>query len=213
MGRDDRLARNGVFFQPWVGERYEEGFCGRRLLVLGESHYDTWEDEIHKLGQTFTRGCVEEVLSREGGARLWKAVEQALLNEPLSSGWCTRGGEELWRQFAFYNFVQTPVSGNANSKPRDEQFNDSHSQFLAVLEELRPERVLVCGTRLWSHMPPTPYDNGYNRLYLHGRVQGYELADGTAVWCLVLNHPSRAFSWRRWHPVITAFVENPARAV
>jgi hypothetical protein len=35
---------------------------------------------------------------------------------------------------------------------------------------------------------------------------------GQPVWCLAIKHPSRAFSWRKWHRVIAAFVHDPTKA-
>jgi hypothetical protein len=211
--QDVRLSKNGVFFLPWIGEKYGDGFRERKLLILGESHYDTWNGQRHILEGTFTRECVQEVLDRERGAPLWPYVEQALLNEERSSGWAPSGGLILWRQIAFYNFVQSPVRGGAQQSPTEQQFADSKRPFRAAIEELRPDRVLVCGYRLWNHMEETPHElNLHNRTYLHDDIQGYCLTDGSPIWCLAMKHPSIAFSWRRWHPIITAFLKDPADA-
>jgi hypothetical protein len=106
------------------------------------------------------------------------------------------------------------VNGTHDAKPTRKQFEDSYDQFRAVLEELRPERVLVCGFgRLWTNMPSTPSDNGLHRIRHHDRVQAYELADGTPVWGLAMGHPSRDLRWKKWHEFIVAFLDNPGTAV
>ena len=33
------VALPHVHFRPWVGSGYERGIAGRKVLVLGESHY------------------------------------------------------------------------------------------------------------------------------------------------------------------------------
>jgi hypothetical protein len=38
---DSRILE-GYRFSPWIGQEYHLGFHGQRLLILGESHYDTW---------------------------------------------------------------------------------------------------------------------------------------------------------------------------
>jgi hypothetical protein len=67
---DTYLTAHGVRFLPWIGNRYEFGFRGRRLLILGESHYP-WEDEERNLADPLppevTRGCVHGVVIREPG--------------------------------------------------------------------------------------------------------------------------------------------------
>jgi hypothetical protein len=122
------------------------------------------------------------------------------------------GGREPWDRIAFYNFVQSPVQ-TPSTPPTRQQFEASGAAFAAVIEALRPDRVLVCGQRLWGYMPPTPYDIGVSReLYFDPDIHAYSLADGTPVWCLVIGHPSRAFGWREWRPVISLFLDDPAKA-
>lgn len=205
-GYDDLLRSHGVYFLPWIGDKYERGFCGRKFLLLGESHYSQWDGVDHVLKPTFTRECVGEVRGREPGARFWRNIEQALLNEHREDGWCPGGGPRLWDRFAFYNYVQTSVAGGPRVSPSQQQFIESLSPFLGLIEILQPQRVLVCGKRLWRDMGPT-------KLQPHKDVQAYELSDGAFVWCLAINHPScGGFSWSQTHQVIKAFLRDPSEA-
>lgn len=213
---DSQLSNCGVQFLPWIGKKYQRGYKQRRLLILGESHYSKWHDKgvlkNHRLSPTFTRQCVEEVKQRyEGPAPFWPYIEQALLQKVRVGGWAP-GGDKIWDQIAFYNFVQTPVD-IPNTSPSRKQFHDSHPAFKAVIEALRPQRVIVCGSRLWKGMPATAHDNGKLDLFLRTDIQGYRLDDGTPIWCLVINHPSRAFRWSKWHYAISAFLSKPEKAV
>lgn len=203
----DALLRKGkIYFLPWIGDQYEPGFCGRRFLLLGESHYACWDGQRHDLGPTSTRVGVTDVVTRQDGARFYKNIEQALLNEERLNGWCPGGGPALWNHFAFYNYVQSPVLGPPRTRPSQQQFDDSLALFTAVLEALRPERVLVCGKRLWGKMATT-------QVQAHHDVQAYELSDRSRVWCLAIKLPScGGFSWRRTHPLIKAFLREPQDA-
>ena len=122
---DKSLNDSGVKYLPWVGEHYNAGFLGKRLLVLGESHYDKWEDEKHELGQNITRECIQDVFKRDG-AQFWRYLEQALLNQGRKDGWAPSGGEPLWNQFAFFNFVQSPVQGGPRVRPTWEPVSYTH---------------------------------------------------------------------------------------
>lgn len=210
---DARLRKERVRFLPWIGEEYEKGWHGRKVLVLGESHYSTWRGDDkqrkeHSLGPTISRECIDEVVRRVPGARFWKSLEQVLLNEELVDRWAPNGGSPLWSRIAFYNFVQTPVDGGARVSPTSRQFRESFGAFRAVLEAITPQRVIVCGMRLWGQMP----DDILHSDCLHGRVQAYRLPSGQAVWCLAIHHPSSAFSWTRWHQEIQVFVQSPEEA-
>jgi hypothetical protein len=208
---DQFLLAHGVVFLPWIGNEYRGGFNGRRLLVLGESHYDEWEGEQHQLDNDSTRECIREVIDRDtGSAAFWKYLEQVLLNERRTDGWAPSGGKSLWNKLAFYNFVQSAVSGGPRIRPEWKLFEASRKPFRVVLEILRPERVLVCGKGLWERMEEITEEGDY----LHDDVQAYRLTDGTKVWCLATVHPSSGrYSWSRLHRLITAFFNDPQEAV
>ncbi len=206
---DSVLPEKGVNFLPWIGKRYLGGFLGRRLLVLGESHYNEFNGCKNVLDCNITRDCVIETINRERGARFWPNVEQALLGESRVNHWAPSGGEPLWQRLAFYNFVQSPVDGGPGRSPTSKQFKDAWSPFLCVLEALRPERVWVCGKRHWWHMEDTTEKDDI----LHRFIQGYPLADGTPVWCLATNHASSPnFSWTDAHCLIKEFLNLPENA-
>ena len=45
-----KSTKTSILFRPWVGAEYEKGIGGKRLLVLGESHYsDTADPELTQI--------------------------------------------------------------------------------------------------------------------------------------------------------------------
>lgn len=68
---------DAVAFVPYVGSRYLEGFGGRRVLLLGESHYreDGWTDDP-ALTRPFTRKTFGdmETCERKGGGKVLRRV-------------------------------------------------------------------------------------------------------------------------------------------
>jgi len=207
---DPSWASDGVYFLPWIGDQYAQGFQGRRFLILGESHYDTWDDgdglgaRKHELSQTFTRECIREVIGRTSGAQFFRYVEQILVDENRQGGWAPSGGSRLWHCVAFYNFVQSAIEGTAKTPPSREQFRGSFGPFLAVMERLRPERVLVCGKRLWNAMGPTSDQ-------LTQDLQAYRLSCGMKVWCRAIKHPSKFCRWRQLHGEVLNFLRDTHR--
>jgi hypothetical protein len=67
---DERLLKNKVFFLPWIGGSYTKGFTGRKLLILGESHFTDWKEGKagqvvrHVLDNKQTRDCINETINR-----------------------------------------------------------------------------------------------------------------------------------------------------
>jgi hypothetical protein len=201
---------DGYRFSPWVGQEYRVGFHGRRFLILGESHYDTWNGPDgptkHTLDTDFTIECVAEVIERKPGAEFWKYLEQILLNEEREDGW-VKEGNVVWPQVVFYNFVQVPVDGKPGDRPLKEHFDQSCAPFLRLIEELCPERILGCGKQPWDCMPPTSGENPAGSC-----IDAYPLHGGDKAWRLAIKHPSYGPQFRRLHPIVMAFLEDPSKA-
>ena len=73
---------NGLFFRPWVGSAYSSGgIFGKRVMILGESHYceegctDCGNARVHPECCAFTNGVVSDVLTLK------------LLNQNLALGY------------------------------------------------------------------------------------------------------------------------------
>jgi hypothetical protein len=219
--QDQRLSKGGVFFLPWIGENYKDGFCGHRLLVLGESHYNEWDGKGHELECGMTRDCVQDAINRVYDSKkpqyqkYWQAVEQALLNQnrerhPNGGNWAPGGGDPLWSTLAFYNFVQSPVRGGPRARPTGKQFRDSDAPFRAVLEELRPDRIWATGKVLFKCMGKTVESLKTDIL------EAYQLDDDTKVWCFATSHPTGSrgrckFRWETEYPRIMAFLDDPKK--
>ena len=187
-------------FDPWKGPEYEgNGLWDRKVLVVGESHYDEWREidkdgkeqrstTKHKLLRSFTQECVQEVVNGMGGARYWTTVRNRL------------GGEEhekqspdcFWNKVAFYNFIQSPVSGcpELGSRPTQTQWKAASTPFLEALERLRPDRVLFTGKKLWSYVPPR--HQKLHDVVAEGQklpLEVFLLKDGKRVYATATAHP------------------------
>jgi hypothetical protein len=212
---DQHLLQKGVFFLPWIGHDYTTGYCGRRTLVVGESHYTDWKDTSHdtdvtrhELKHEITRECINDYLINPGdAARLWGNIEKSFLGidgdqDRLSENLEPIGNDALWRKIAFYNFVQTPILGGADIRPTPDQFRASRPAFKILLNALNPDCAIIFGRTMWKYRDAT---TGFK----HEFLQSYKLESGKEVWCLNLWHASwRFYSWKVAHPLITKFFEG-----
>src|SRR4051794_2672696 len=110
---DTYLPTQGVHFLPWIGSRYRLGFKGKRLLILGESHYPWADPEVDRgptdpLPPTATREVVTEAIKRgKTRSAFWFNLEQAFLN--LQRQELDVRGDKFWNSVAVYNFVQETI--------------------------------------------------------------------------------------------------------
>lgn len=137
---------------PAVGISYGNTSLGC-LLVVGMSHYGD-SDEVQRAD--FTWKVVNAVI---GGKKIAYFTKIAtLFRRPGGGRWTP---EEFYSSIAFYNYlpevyeVREPVSGNRWSDERLWRF------FFAVIDQLKPDRVLVTGEKLWRGLASRDPDRSY----------------------------------------------------
>ena len=136
----------GVTFHPWVGAQFGPAVrFGVRLLLLGESHY---HDDSEFSMCSFTQEVVHE-WGQENRSRFFTVIAKVLLG---SEGWVNDDARaEIWEHTAFYNFVQSVLPG-PRRPPTFRQWYEAQTPFETVLRSLRPDAVLMLGSRLAEHV-------------------------------------------------------------
>jgi hypothetical protein len=108
-----------IKFEPWVGEEYLSGIDGKRLLVLGESHYHSCEDDPEcregdsdEQRETSHRGLTKRVVG------FWKDWPH---RSPLSHSipkLFSLEKPEFWKRVAFYNYLQAFCGSESACSPK-----------------------------------------------------------------------------------------------
>lgn len=193
-----------IYFRPWVGDRYSSAPLGKRVLVLGESHYCA--DPAREAVPGITRSVIADLFDpgsvHEPYKNTYTKFIKALTGKfgDLSA----TDKEKAWNGVAFYNFVQVAMTG-PRTAPTAEEFRMSDGVFWEVLRELKPEKVIAWGHRLYDELP----DGGGKAL---------EPVEGCDVWeyrlpfgkveVLKMVHPSAGYSPEYWHGVIREFIDT-----
>ncbi len=171
-------------FDPWVGSRYAtEGIGGKRLLILGESHYGGAGCHY----AAFTTEVIEEMALVKGRLRFFSRVQRLVVGG--RGGFSLQEREDFWQRVAFYNFIQTALEKRGD-RPSFEMWQAAQEPFLQTVRELAPDIILVLGLELHRNLPPVP--------------------DGITV--CAIQHPSAfGFSYDEWQPRVQAALAS-ARA-
>lgn len=194
------LQLQHVTFLPWVGNDYARAYYGKRIMVLGESHYCSAEDVRPTMTSDVLRTVFDPEAEFEGYMNTFTKFARALDGSDVSR----TEQERVWQRVMFYNFVQEPMS-YARVAPTTAQFRASDDAFFAVLEKYRPEKIIVWGGRLYFNLPRQG-EQGADVKECETWI--YRLKDGTPVHLLPVTHPSAGFSPAEWHEVIAEFL-NP----
>ncbi|MBP1805527.1 hypothetical protein [Rubellimicrobium aerolatum] len=192
----DWRARGLPTFRPWMGEHYRTPTgitAGRRLLVLGESHYVD-ENERGMVGTTppgFTRTVVEKLALAERPYPFFDKIARLVAAD--ADGRITRDRTaEFWQSVAFCNFV--PVIVGENRVPDQWMFKAGTETVQSLLDELEPEVVIACGIRLWDYFAPNL--EGYSGPAYQTDVHD----DGRAIFGKFYHPSARKFRLGDWAP-------------
>ena len=157
-----------VFFEPFVGEQYDKGYLGKKILVLGDSHYcgDDRKAQCVQAGDCLKLPECHDFTSRvlryffeykEGvsGHQMWMNTYNRFTNVFLVE----KGGKvnyeqfmDFWNSIMFYNYVQVPMDGS-RKEPTQKEYEDSQDAFFEVLEEYKPDLIDIWGWRLLGKLP------------------------------------------------------------
>lgn len=193
-----------LFFKPWVGAEYASGgIFGKRILVLGESHYTNGEPN-----PDMTTDVVNEYLSYDTTVPSYLQSFNKFERSLIGAATDVAARRRIWDSVVFYNYLQTPMSAPRQAVPKS-AYADSAAAFFEVLETYRPEYVIVWGYRLWDAMPADRWEWG-EELSFDGtpiRIGCYALTDGTRIKVAPVKHPSAGYTWETWHRYLQSFLQ------
>ncbi len=195
-----------IKFEPWIGDNYNEGIDGKKVLVLGESHYCASLSDAHP---SMTKEVIRDLFDPDSEFENYKNTYTKFAKS-ITGNFGKMSVEEkatFWHSVAFYNYVQEPISG-PRVAPTEAQFKLSEQAFREVLATLRPDVVIAWGHRLYNHLP----GDGHQGAEVHGcdgtafETWVYPLGGGKTCKVLGIDHPSVGFSPEYWYEVITNFL-------
>ncbi|MBR1630681.1 MAG: hypothetical protein IJ680_02380 [Paludibacteraceae bacterium] len=217
--KDRELIGKGVRFLPVIGSGYGNGLAyddqgnlllnagsecaGKRLLVLGESHYIEDYEEGDDISE-FTRWVVGAYRNAEYYSERWMNTFTKFARALAGRETSVSENCAIWDSFIFYNYLQVPMSG-PRMRGDGEDYENAVEPFFAVLEMYHPDLVVVWGCRLWAYLPDS-YGFSWEPDIVIGqnvhRWGKYVLPDGREVKVLPVYHPSAGFGWDYWNAVI-----------
>jgi hypothetical protein len=150
---------NSVVFKPWKGDNYSTGgIFLKKILILGEAHRCSDPKDCDGCNPGTDAECRE----------MTKDIIRKQFTEPFEK-WAiytkfarlilgryditTEDKSVFWNSVAFYNYVQQSPSSEARVTPTDEMWRISERPFHEVMEELKPDLLIICGDELWNNMP------------------------------------------------------------
>jgi len=187
-------------FYPWIGKNYtSSGIKGKRVMVLGESHYEWLDDQT--LAADWTQQSIENDITGKKHRFRTRVAAVFLGHRPTSPE--ERG--DFWHSIAFTNYIPVSVGKGAEKKPSEEMWAAAVPRFSALISEHAPDLLVVLGHELWRRVhysyavdgQPEPRTSATGQW----RIWRYRIAPGRTMLACATPHPSsRGYDSKLWHP-------------
>jgi hypothetical protein len=105
-------------FRPWIGSEYGTGgFRGKRVLILGESHYEWagWSQAVDRI-EDVTNFCVREQLDGRETKAFWTNIVIAFLNQHPTLD----NKRSFWQPTGRKQAARVPGKNPATGEPQGE---------------------------------------------------------------------------------------------
>jgi hypothetical protein len=199
---------------PWVGKNY----CnGKRLLIIGESHYHWVNDEedskVDYDERIMTRGFIQwNITDNINGTDnpFMRNIERALAWDDCP---CNEDKIKLWTTTAFMNFSQR-IMENIEDRPTYGDYSNGWDNFLKVVNAIAPDYCLIFTLGTANHdendvdakLEANGYQSGkYELLSQIGRDRVWKLnitKDDRHIPIIFVRHPSAFFAWTDYAQLI-----------
>lgn len=114
-----------VKFLPWVGVNYSHSKYGKRVMVLGESHYCANESDATS---DITCRVFDDLLDANSEFEYYKNTYTKFVRALSGEQIARQDVKRVWDEVMFYNYVQFPIAA-ARVEPTAKEFADSEPAF------------------------------------------------------------------------------------
>lgn len=203
--QEEMKSDSKIFFKPWVGSEYNSGgVYGKKVLVLGESHYGDATDATDE-----TIGVVKEFVYEYWGApyqQTFLCFERALAGREINQ----EEREQLWNSVMFYNYFQKSTTG-PRTGPNMEAEKESEEAFRELLEQYQPDAIIVWGARLYQLLPGWDGTESKIKVGDDSCLVWHYTIKGKQIPAMSVHHPSAPTGkdWAYWHQFHKAFIGEP----
>ncbi len=191
---------------PFIGANYYNGVCGKKILLVGESHYhENNKQSIDKHNNAnFTKIVVNELAINRHywSTKMFSNLHRAFIgNDNFDTN-------KFWDSLAFYNFVQRPMITN-KGRPSKRDYIIGWNTFFDIVNILKPDVCIFIGTSSSNYL--NEYNNKNPKDFTILNYKWTEKISRTfarkakirvnskEIDLHFIQHTSQYFSWSKWH--------------
>ena len=200
---------------PWIGTDYFKN--NNHLLIIGESQYaqgetaSAYKEDLTRVNEIdFTQNAVlqTQIQNHYKHPALDNLLKALLGNAPINK-------EKLWKNIAFYNFVQrvmdySSFDGKKTEQPTTADFDTGWKVFAEVVKILKPTDCIFIGVsaanpfeRMMDQLNIKRSDRiAHNKIGNTNPISASVEIDGHETNISFIRHSSAYFSQEEWRPFL-----------
>ena len=203
----------GLLFQPYVPENYYS-FDNKygKLLILGESYY-FGEDDADCIDETESQESKGNTSTNEVATEILKQFLYKNQDIPFYRNigllFNPEDKYEIWHNVAFANVIQDSMV-YPEDQPTDEQFATATNAIWLLINNLKPNRILVCSQRIWKDWFPEEDCQKIGCIQAGKRKSNIWRYFYSGGFCdaIAINHPSKYFPRKQFEPLVKKFIKG-----
>lgn len=213
LSKDEIFSEiDGLTWLPYVGENYFNN--DPRILVIGESHYQ--EENATSIRRAKDVKLTRDMLTDFGiNRKYWKTkifqnfYKALFRTDKINS-------VELWKNLAFYNFVQRPMTNN-KKRPSKSDYENGWLTTFKLMEVLKPNVCFFIGVESSNHLHSVIKKSNFEKKSFkedskisNTKPRKAVITDklGNEIKLIFIQHTSSRFSWDKWNKYLKIEIEN-----
>jgi len=194
--------------KPWIGENYNDGFDGKKILLMGESLYTNCDEEkVIRMVRSFIAN---------GKDKLRRQLARVLVGHTPSS---SEERELIYSHVAHNNYIQDYKQTKAIQTLPTGLVESNYPKFRQLLITLQPDVVLLCSKRVYQPLFNIMSDEeGYSTklheiMYTDNKKHTirtwYATISGKQIQFIGTFHPSTpGYDTILWHHLFKSCIKN-----
>ena len=206
-------------FLPWEGPYYNQGFRGKKVLVVGESYYrdPEWTDNPDNF--LFASPNAVQKFIFGWNQSTFRIFTNIMLGKGKGDTTTTEERASLWNHVVYYNFIQSGLRANATDKNAipNHWLKEGKKILKDILSIYNPDLTIVYSKQVWVHYRDyngVKYSDKYRETDVeHSTVANFDLKDndGNVHHIIGISHPSspslsNADSWNEINTYLATFL-------
>lgn len=138
---------NDIVHLPWVGNQYKSGINGKRIAIVGYSHWKG-NDDPDEDNEDVTKVVLDKVLEgKYSNITFYNKIQSYFGRESV----------DFWNNVLFFNFIPNYIglAEKRHAEGSDAQVEIGKQRFYDILQKYQPHSVFIFSRKAWESLPPT----------------------------------------------------------